>query len=80
MARLDGLQDTNPIFDVLSLLTNTLEGIDALNTYIDTYIDDARQCDERELVDLFTRIHDDELGHAGSLRDTVVRRCQAGGF
>lgn len=70
----EAMSDTN--YDVLSSLTNTLEEVDALNTYID----DAQQCGEQDLVDVFTRLRDDSLTHVTLPRDTIVRHCKDGKF
>jgi hypothetical protein len=72
--KVEAMTDTN--YNLLSLLTNTLEEVDVLNVYIE----DAQESGDQDLVDMFTRIRDQSSQHAQMLRETVVQRCQNGKF
>ena len=60
----------NTTYDILSALGREA---DFLYDTIDKYIEDAKQSNNNELVDLWNRIKQDRLRHIDDLKDALER-------
>ena len=60
----------NTTYDILSALGREA---DFLYDTIDKYIDDAKQSNNNELVDLWNRIKQDRLRHIDDLKEALER-------
>ena len=60
----------NTTYDILSALGREA---DFLYDTIDKYIDDAKQSNNKELVDLWNRIKQDRLRHIDDLKEALER-------
>ena len=60
----------NTTYDILSALGREA---DFLYDTIDKYIDDAKQSNNEELVDLWNRIKQDRLKHINDLKEALER-------
>ena len=68
MSERTGLDNTT--YDILSALGKEA---DFLYDTIDKYIDDAKQSNNNELVDLWNRIKQDRLRHIDDLKEALER-------
>ena len=65
---------SNVTYDLVTVLSSTGEAIDAL----DTYIEDAKKANNREVQQLFEQIRQDELRHCESLRNLITNQAKQG--
>ncbi len=63
-------------YDLVTLLSNVGEGVDAL----DCYIDDAKKSNDRDAIQIFEQIRGDELRHCDMLRDVICNKVKQGKF
>lgn len=72
--KLEGM--SNVTYDVTTVLSNTGEAVDAL----DSYIEDAKKENDPEAQRIFEQIRDDEIRHCDLLRDLIRDQVKQGKF
>ena len=72
--KLEGM--SNLTFDLVTMLSNTGEAIDA----IDAHIDDAKQVNDRDALQTFSQIRDDLIRHCDMLRQLITNQAKQGKF
>ncbi len=63
-------------YDLVTVLSNIGEAVAAL----DCYIEDAKQANDRDALQLFEQIRTDEIHHADLLRNVICNQVKQGKF
>ncbi|HLH72834.1 MAG TPA: hypothetical protein VKX96_06095 [Chloroflexota bacterium] len=67
---------SNVTYDLVTVLSNVGEAVDAL----DTYIEDAKKANDRDAQQVFEQIRADEMRHGELLRNTICNQIKQGKF
>ena len=63
-------------YDVVTVLSNCAEAVDAL----DEYIDDAKKSNDRDILNLFEKIRQDEVRHCQMAKNLIDNLVKQGKF
>lgn len=66
----------NVVYDLVTVLANCGEAVDAL----DDYIDDAKRANDRDVTQLFEQIRQDEIRHCDLAKNLISKLVQEGKF
>lgn len=72
--KLEAISDVT--YDLVTVLSNLGEAVDAL----DTYIEDAKKANDREALQVFEQIRADDMRHAELLRNVICNEVKQGRF
>jgi hypothetical protein len=67
---------SNVTYDLVTVLSNVGEAVDAL----DTYIEDAKKANDRDAQQVFEQIRADEMRHGELLRNAICNQIKQGKF
>ncbi|HVC34096.1 MAG TPA: hypothetical protein VNL16_11350 [Chloroflexota bacterium] len=67
---------SNVTYDLVTVLSNCGEAVDAL----DDYIDDARRENDSDVVQLFEKIRQDEINHCNMAKGLIENLVKQGKF
>lgn len=64
------------VYDIVTVLSNCGEAVDAL----DDYIDDAKESNDRDALQLFEKIREDEIRHCDMAKNLICNLVKQGKF
>ncbi|HUX87412.1 MAG TPA: hypothetical protein VMW65_10450 [Chloroflexota bacterium] len=72
--RVEAMSDVT--YDIVTVLSNCAEAVDAL----DEYIDDAKKSNDRDALNLFENLRQDEIRHCDMTKNLIDNLVRQGKF